>query len=235
MKFSLGFEGDPEQTIVRCGYVEPYEGMGEQLFEGTTMLLAAGLLTWMIFWMQRRARSLKSEMEANVNQALLHTGKGALFGLAFVAVVREGLELALYLVAARMASSPLQTIIGAFLGLAGASLLGWVMFATSRRLNLSTFFRFTNLLLVVFAAGLVAHTFHEYTEAGLLPTLLNPVWNLSGVLSDESSVGQILSTLFGYHSSPNLLLVIGYLGYIVLVGLGLRQGSRIESIKNQPA
>jgi high-affinity iron transporter len=92
------------------------EGTTEEIFEGIAMLLAAGILTWMIFWMRAHADTLKTDLEANVRQATLRSGMGPIFLLAFLSVVREGLELVLFLVAAQMTSDGLQTLFGALIG-----------------------------------------------------------------------------------------------------------------------
>ncbi len=105
------------------------EGAAEQIFEGVAMVLAASVLTWMIFWMNRQSRSIKGELEAGVNQATSTGGVRALFSLAFLAVVREGIELALFLTAATFASDPRSTILGSLLGLGATILLGWGLFA----------------------------------------------------------------------------------------------------------
>ncbi len=107
------------------------------------MFIAAGILTWMIFWMSKQARFLKGELEAGVNKAVATTGKRAVFWLAFVAVVREGVELAIFITAAFFAGSSaqltgniVQTLAGTILGLGTAALLGWTLFATTIRLDL---------------------------------------------------------------------------------------------------
>jgi high-affinity iron transporter len=101
------------------------EGAAEQIFEGVTMLLAAGLLTWMIFWMNRQSRTLKHEIESDLQRAANHTGRRAVFLVAFLAILREGIELALFLTASVFASDAAQTLLGAILGLGAAALLGW--------------------------------------------------------------------------------------------------------------
>lgn len=201
-----------------------FEGRGEQLFEGFTMLLAAGVLTWMIFWMQRQSRTMKKDIQAQVSQAMGTHGRRAVFALAFLAVLREGVELALYLLAARFTSTPRETISGAALGLVGAALLGWALFSGSRQLNLQQFFRITNLLLIIFAAGLVGLSVHEFNEAGLIPAVIEHVWNINPLLSDQSTFGKVLKTLFGYNGDPSLTSVIAYLGYIVFIAVASGQG-----------
>lgn len=149
------------------------EDGAEQIYEGITMLLAAGILTWMIFWMSGQAKNIKTELEEGINKAVATTGKRAVFGLAFLAVVREGVELALFITAAFFAGSSenvttniILTLTGVVLGLGTAVLLGWSLLAATARLNLRRFFQITGYLLILFAAGLVAHGIHEFNEVG---------------------------------------------------------------------
>jgi high-affinity iron transporter len=195
-----------------------FEGLGEMMFEGFTMLFAAGLLSWMIFWMQRQAHSMKARIESDVQKAAVGKGQKTIFLLAFLAVVREGVELALFLLAARLASNPGQELLGALLGLCSAALLGWILFASTRQVSLTRFFQSTNVLLIVFAAGLIGLGVHEFNEMGWIPTIIDHVWNLNAVLSDESILGQVLKALVGYNSSPSLSQLIAYLGYFTILG-----------------
>lgn len=200
------------------------EDPAEAIFEGITMLLAAGILTWMIFWMSQRVRNMKAQLESSVQHAS-QTGKWSLFGLAFISVLREGVELALFLTAATFSSSARQTIPGALLGLGTAILLGWSFFATTVRLDLQRFFQVTGILLLLFAAGLVARGVGELVEMGWIPGLIMPVWNLERVVSTGSVLGQALGTLFGYSASPSLTQVLTYTAYFGGVLLGLRAAS----------
>jgi high-affinity iron transporter len=193
----------------------------EAIFESATMLLAAGLLTWMVFWMNRRARNMKVELESGVQHAS-QVGKWSLFGLAFFAVLREGVELALFLTAATFSSNPQQTILGGMLGLGTAILLGWLFFATTIRFDLRRFFQVTGLLLILFAAGLVARGMGELILVGWIPALIPHVWNLGGVVSADSVLGQTLGALFGYSPSPALMQVVAYAAYSGAVLLGLQ-------------
>jgi high-affinity iron transporter len=199
-----------------------FEGRAEEIFEGFAMLAAAGLLTWMIFWMHSRARTLKSDLEDDVRLASFRNGGRALFILAFLAISREGFELVLFLGAAGMASNTLQTLTGAVLGLGIAVFLGWLLFATTRRLNLRQFFRVTNVMLILFAAGLVAHGVHEFNEAGLIPPVIEHVWDTNPILDENATTGEILKALFGYNGNPSLTEVVAYLSYFVLLWLGIK-------------
>jgi high-affinity iron transporter len=202
------------------------EGAAEPIFEGLTMILAAILLTWMIFWMSQAGSTLKSELEADVQRAANISGKRALFLVVFVAVLREGIELALFLTASVFASDAAQTLFGAFLGLGTAILLGWSLFATTVRLDLRRFFQVTGLLLILFAAGLVAHGVHEFNEVGWIPVIIEHVWDINPLLNEKSLGGQLLTTLFGYNGNPSLTEVLAYLAYLVTVFLVVRGGQK---------
>jgi high-affinity iron transporter len=197
------------------------EDPGEAIFEGFTMLIAAGLLTWMIFWMSSQSRTLKASLEADVHRAS-QFGKRAIFFVAFIAVLREGIELALFLTASVFVSTSLQTLIGAFLGLGTAILLGWSIFASTVRLDLRRFFQVTGVMLVLFAAGLFAHGVHEFVEVGWIPAIIEHVWDLNHIISEESLLGQLLAALFGYNATPTLTEMIAYVAYFVAIGLGLQ-------------
>jgi len=210
-----------------------FEGRAEEIFEGLAMLLAAGVLTWMIFWMERQGRSIQAELEQDVRRAASSGGRWALFSVAFLAVWREGIELALFLTAATFSATAAATLVGGLLGLAAAVLAGWLLFATTTRLNIRTFFRVTSILLIFFAAGLVAQGVHELNEAGLIPAVVEHVWDTNPVLDENSIVGQVLKALLGYNGNPSLTEVVAYAGYWVVVLLALRyrrtQAARISA------
>jgi high-affinity iron transporter len=200
------------------------EDEAEQIFEGITMLIAAGILTWMIFWMSKQARYLKSELEAGVNKAAASTGKRAMFWVAFVAVVREGIELALFITAAffagdqsQITTNIIQTLAGTILGLGTAALLGWTLFATTVRLDLRRFFQVTGILLILFGAGLIAHGVHEFNEVGWIPAVVEHIWDVNAIVDENSLPGQLLKTLFGYNGNPSLTEMISYFVYLAVV------------------
>ena len=198
------------------------QGRAEQIFEGVTMFLAVGVLTWMIFWMRFQARFLKVSLEKEVQTAATSGQTLALFGVAFVAVFREGVETALFLSASAFAADGAGTLIGALLGLAIAVALGWLIYASTVRLNVRLFFNVTSVLLLFFAAGLLAHGVHEFQEASLLPMTIENVWNINHILNEKSTLGEILKALFGYNGNPSLLEVISYAAYWVVALAGVR-------------
>lgn len=206
-----------------------FEGKGEEIFEGVAMLLAAVVLTWMILWMKNHGGNLKNEIEEQTNMAAIGGGQKALFALAFLAVFREGIELALFLLAARLTSSPLQTVSGAVLGLLAATILGWLLFTSTMKLSLRGFFSATNALLIIFAAGLVGLGVHEFNEAGIIPSVVEHVWDINGILSDKSEIGLLLKALVGYNGNPSLTEVAAYVLYLVtIIAVVLMKRQRTE-------
>ena len=197
-----------------------FQGATEQIFEGVTMLLAAGFLTWMIFWMLRQARYLKGELHREVQETLAAGGAAwGIFLLVFFAVVREGVETALLLFAAPGDGK----VLGSVLGLAGAASVGVLIYAFGRRIDLRTFFTVTGVLLVFFAAGLVTHGVHEFVGAGVVSG--GPVlFDLSGTLPDGDGTGAMLRSLVGYSADPTLIEGIAYAGYFILALVLWRTG-----------
>jgi high-affinity iron transporter len=199
---------------------EPYE----QLFEGLTMILAASVVTWMLFWMRRQAASVRGELQLAVDRALDNSSVTALVVLAFVAVIREGVETALFLTGQAAATSDgtgaESVLIGAIVGLAIAALIGVGFYNGSRRINLATFFRWTGVALVFIAAGLVSHAVHEFIEIGLINVGTQTLFDVSAILpheGDGSVIGQMLRALFGYTSTPEVATFAVWLTYVVVV------------------
>ena len=225
-------------AIILTSFGMSLEERAEQIFEGVTMLIAAGILTWMIFWMGKQARFLKSELEDGVNKAAASTGQRAVFWLAFMAVVREGVELAIFITAAffaggedQVTTNIIQTLAGTILGLGTAVLLGYTIFATSLRLDLRRFFQVTGVLLILFAAGLVAHGVHEFNEVGWIPGVVEHIWDVNMILDENSIAGQLLKTLFGYNGNPSLTEMITYFVYIAVVTVFWRRDNRVVAVK----
>ena len=193
------------------------EGRPEQLFEGFTMLSAVAVLTWMIFWMRRQSLRLRGSLESKVGTAVAAGSALGLALVAFISVAREGWETAPFLFAVGETSSPAATAVGAVLGLVLAIAIGVGIYRGSRRVDLRRFFRGTGLLLIVFAAGLAAHGTHELQEAGLLPDTVERVWSTAHIVSDGSTLGGFLSSLFGYASEPTLLQVAVWVVFMAAV------------------
>ena len=194
-------------------------GKGENAFEGTSMILAAILITWMCLWVGRQSRARQVNLEAGVRQAASEASRQAVFLLAFLAVLREGTELVFFIFASGLGATAISTAAGTGIGLLLAGFAGWAVFSSTQKLNLRRFFQISNILLLFVAAGLFSRGMHEFIEAGWLTAGIPRVWDLSFVLNDQSFLGQLGASLFGYRSAPSLTEVISYLGYFALVGI----------------
>jgi high-affinity iron transporter len=195
------------------------EGTAEYVFEGTAMLVAVGFLTYMVLWMRRESRTLAQGIRRGVDSAVEQGSQLALISLVFVMVLREGIETALFIFGIAQTSTPLQVTLGAALGIAAAVALGYAVYIGGKRINLGLFFKVTGILLILVAAGLLAHGVAEFQEAGLLPELM-PLWDVSGapVVGEGSLVSELLTALFGWDAEANLLELVAWAVYILLVG-----------------
>ena len=207
--------------------IRSYDGSRVQtIFETVTYLVAAAVLTRMTVWMRKHARSLSSELRARTDAVLDGRARWGLALLAFQAVGREGLE---------TAASALS---GAVLGLAGGLAVAFVIYRLGHRLNLGRFFTVIGVLLMVFAAGLLANSVQNMQELGWLPVLDAPMWHSASMLSQDSAFGDVLHSFFGYSDAPTplqLLIYVGYLAVVVVAYLGLRAGARTRPDRARPA
>jgi high-affinity iron transporter len=208
-------------TVIFAAGAE-FEGAAEQIFEGLVTASAVGVLTWMVFWMRRQGSRLRGNLQEKVDVAL-HAGGAAIATLAFVAVLREGVETALFLFAAARgtaveAGGVAAQLAGASVGLLLAVSLGVLLYRGGIRMDLRAFFRITGTALIVVAAGLFAYSLHELQEVGWLPFLAGIAWDMSAALPDGSGIGAILRGLLGYNANPTWIEVTGWAGYLVVVG-----------------
>lgn len=197
----------------------------ERLFEGAASITATAVLTYMILWMSKNARTIRGELQEKLDVAVTADYVMGITALAFISVFREGLESVLFLTALAVAD-PLGTLGGTTLGLGAVCLLALLMMRGIYRMNLQTFFRYTSLILVIFAAGMLGYGVHEFIEAGLLPAILEPAWNINPVdathpLHENGPIGSIFKALVGYDGNPELLRVLVYIGYWLVIGLYL--------------
>ncbi|GAA0904957.1 iron uptake transporter permease EfeU [Streptomyces thermoalcalitolerans] len=188
----------------------------QEALGGTLSIIAVGLVTWMVFWMRRTARHLRSELHGKLDQALA-MGTGALVATAFLAVGREGLETALFVWASVHAASDgtPRPLIGVALGLATAVLLGRLFYRGTLRINLATFFTWTGGMLIVVAAGVLAYGVHDLQEADLVPGLRDLAFDISGTIPPDSWYGTLLKGVFNFQPDPTVLQVVVWLLYLL--------------------
>jgi len=197
------------------------KGFLEKCLEGGISLLACGVLTHMIFWMDRQAQRIRPEIEDKVREAIAQQEYFAIISLPFLAVLREGAETVLFLEAVAIQHSQAVSWIGGLLGVAGALLVAGLIFIGGKRVPLRVFFRSTGLLLLLIAAGLLAYGIHEFQELGFLP-LKQTAWDINFILNEKVGIGSFLKSLFGYNGNPSVLEVLAYGIYLFAVGFFLR-------------
>ena len=187
---------------------------GEQLFAGTTSLLAVGVVTWMVFWMKRTARSLRSELAGKVDQAIL-TGPLALAGAAFFAVIREGLETSLFVYTNfQTVADVTSSTVGLILGFAVSITLGYLIYKSAIKLNLAKFFTYSGVALVVVAAGVLSYGVHEFQELGYLPGPDAFAWDVTSIIAKDSIMGASLSGTIGFDTTTSWLQLGVYVLYL---------------------
>ncbi|WP_406059462.1 iron uptake transporter permease EfeU [Micromonospora sp. NBC_00860] len=188
-----------------------------ELFEAITSVAAVVFVTWMIFWMRRAARTIAGELRGKLTEALA-VGSLAVAGMAFLAVIREGLETALIFYSAAQGaagdSGPLLALIG---GIVTAVVLGVLLYLSALRINLGKFFTWTGALLILVAAGILKYGVHDFQEAGVLPGLNNLAFDITGVLDPTTWYAALLAGMFNVTPAPTVLEMIAWVAYAVPV------------------
>lgn len=193
----------------------------QEAIGGILSILAVCLVTWMIFWMARAARSLSGELRGQIDDA----AEGPWYALALVAVLavgREGLETALFLWAATEAAtrddrSTWQPLVGAALGIATAVVVGWLLYRGAISINLGTFFTWTGAFLIVVAAGVLSYGVHDLQEAGILPGLHNLAWDVSDTIDPTTWYATVLKGVFNFSPQTTVLEAVVWVLYVVPV------------------
>jgi len=204
--------------VVAYETIRSYAGSRAQtIFETVTYLLAAAVLTYMTFWMRNHARSLSKDLRARTDAALDGGARWGLGLLAFQAVGREGLETVVFTLAIIFSTSAMSALTGALIGFAASMVIAFVIYRLGHKLNLGRFFTIIGVLLMVFAAGLLADSVQNLQELGWLPVLASPMWHSGSLLSQDSAFGDVLHSFFGYSDSPTPLQLVIYVGYLAIV------------------
>lgn len=214
-------------AVVFEAYFGGFTGRAEELYEGVAMLLAGSLLTWMILWMLVQRTGIKKNLEGKVHAHIKGDHPWGLFTLTFVSIAREGIETVLFLQAAAIAANGTEGMFaGAVSGVLVALVLSYVVFKGMAKFPLRKFFTVTSVLLIMFAAGLMAHGVHEFQEAGVVPVISEHIWDINPevivegeypLLHESGAIGGILKGVFGYNGNPNLLEVLTYVLYLILI------------------
>ena len=190
----------------------------QELFEGIVGLVAVGILSSMVFWMRKVARSIKHSLHSSLDHALAGSKHQvtALIAMVFFAVAREGLETVFFLLAVFQQSEGPGAPIGALLGLILAIGVGFAIYSGSMRLNLGLFFRWTGLFILVVAAGILANSVQALHEAGLWNHWQDVVFDISAHLPMDGPLGSVLAGMFGYQDAPTVSVLGAYLIYLVV-------------------
>ena len=201
--------------LVTYHVIRQYDGSRVQsILEGSTYVLATGMLTYMSFWMKEQSRGLRHALEARVQAVLTRGSVAAMVLLAAVTVGREGLETVFFTLAIAFRAQPWAMAAGACLGLAAGIALTYWIYRLGRRVPLGLFFNVLGVLLLLFAAGLLADGIQAFQQLGWLPFLGQAVWHSARWLSEDSAIGDILHSFFGYADSPTVLQVGVYAAFL---------------------
>jgi high-affinity iron transporter len=190
----------------------------QELVGGSLSILAVALVTGMIFWMRRTARTIASDLRGRLSSAVA-LGPLAVMVVAFLSVGREGLETAVFFYAAVQTAGggTAQPLIGFVVGILVAVVLGYLLYRGAVRLNLTRFFKITGILLVIVAAGVLAYGLHDLQEAQFLPGLRTLAFDLSGPIPEESWYGTLLKGIFNYSQQTTVLQAIAWVSYVAVV------------------
>ena len=206
----------------------------QELIGGSLSIVATGFVTWMIFWMLRAARNLSKELRSEIDSHISGAGWGLVL-VAFLSVGREGIETALFIWAAvRASGSTALPLAGAALGILVAIVLGYLIYRGAVRINLSRFFTFTGIFLVLVAGGVLAYGVHDLQEAGFLPGINFLAFDVSHVVSPNSWYGTLLKGVFNFSPATTWLEAITWVAYVVSVLTIFIVSIRRHAAKSEP-
>jgi high-affinity iron transporter len=189
----------------------------QEFIGGMLSIVAVGFVTWMIFWMLRAARGLSAQMRSDVDSHLDGAGWGLVL-VAFLAVGREGIETALILwAAARASGADSFPVAWAAAGIGTAVLLGYLIYRGVLSINLTKFFTYTGLFLIIVAGGILAYGVHDLQEAGFLPGLYTLAFDVSATVPPNSWYGTLLKGIFNFSPATTVLEAIAWVAYVVPV------------------
>lgn len=188
----------------------------QAVLEGTLKIVAVMMLTWMTIWMKQQGGSVGRELKRQIQVALSYGSVWTLASLAFISVIREGIETVLFIVGSTQGSSTLITVYGSILGFGISAILGCIIYRGAHRLPLKTFFSTMSVLIIIMAAGLLSGGIHEFQELHMLPIGIEQVWSTKALLDENSMAGGLMKAIFGYTDSPNLVQFVAYWTYLAI-------------------
>jgi high-affinity iron transporter len=221
----------------------------QEIIGGTLSLIAVAMVTWMIFWMQKTARTLKASLEGGIDRALAQGSLWALVAIGFVSVAREGIEttLLLWSMVQSFGDAP-AALLGALLGLVTAAVLGWLLARGMLRLDLRRFFTWTGAFLIIVAAGVLAYAVHDLQEGGALPGPFGPLapidqatgavavglagfpfgwaFDVTAQIPPGSALAAVLQATVGFMPQMSWLQVVAWGLYVAIVGAFFIRGVR---------
>lgn len=218
--FSVGIIASFVLAVVFTVVVDGFESEDLQYNISLAVLLfAIMLLTYMVFWMQHNSElaNMQNKIELSTNQ------KWVTFLIVFTAILREGLETVLFTLALMMdgESSTMEVMSGLLIGLLASAILIWLLFKSSAKLPLKKFFQYSSYLILLIVAGLVSLFIKGMQAYEYLPTYISPLYDSSFILTNASILGRFLGILMGYDAMPSLLQVLGWIIYILSIGIFL--------------
>ncbi|MFX1344942.1 MAG: FTR1 family protein [Promethearchaeota archaeon] len=219
-------------AIVFSGLYGGFSGLLEEIFEGTTFIISGVFIVTLVLWVSKEGPKIRERLEGKVEASIGRQKAFSISILTFIIIIREGIELVLLLTGTASIGSIDQAtmILGSVIGLTISVLIGLLTFSGIKTIDISKFFKITNVLLVLFAAGLITYGIHEFIEAGIVNPIINEVWNIKNILPEAfpdgnpstpvwiEIIGSLLKALFGYNANPSLLEIIIYPSLLLLIG-----------------
>ncbi|MHA1255263.1 MAG: FTR1 family iron permease [Promethearchaeota archaeon] len=210
-----------------------FTGVLEQIFEGTTFIISGIFILTLVLWVSKEGSKMRENLEGKVGDSIKTQKVFSISITTFIIIIREGIELVLLTTGAASIGSLNQVniILGSMIGLAISILIGLLIFYGIKSINLKLFFKITNIMLILFAAGLITYGIHEFIEAGIINPIIEEVWNIKHILPEKfpdgnpatpeflEIIGALLKALFGYNANPALLEVIIYPVLLVSIGI----------------
>ena len=210
-----------------------FTGILEKVFEGSTFVISGIFIITLVLWVSKEGPKMRKHLEEKVEFSIERQKALSISMLTFIIIIREGIELVLLLTGTASIGtiSPFISILGSVIGLGISILIGLLIYYGVKTIDLSKFFKITNVILILFAAGLITYGIHEFIEAGVVNPIINEVWNIKHILPESfpdgnpatpewlEIIGSLLKALFGYNANPSLLEIIIYPSLLISIGI----------------